>query len=55
MRETMEPIETQHYHHRHYRQHREGSVKRGQFTRSLSNNEPPPDEKTGNIFKLISS
>ncbi|XP_044751578.1 regulating synaptic membrane exocytosis protein 2 isoform X5 [Coccinella septempunctata] len=30
------------YHHHH----RDGSVKRGQFTRSLSNSEPPPDEKT---------
>lgn len=30
---------------RNHRQHREGSVKRGQFTRSLSNNEAPTEEK----------
>lgn len=36
-----------HHHHTHHHHHREGSVKRGQFTRSLSNTEPPPDEKTG--------
>lgn len=62
MRETIEPIDPQyhhhhhHHHHHHYRSHREGSVKRGQFTRSLSNNEPPPDEKTGKrklIFLLL--
>ncbi|KAL3280795.1 hypothetical protein HHI36_004027 [Cryptolaemus montrouzieri] len=52
--EYMDPVETLNqrnddhyqrasYHHHH---HREGSVKRGQFTRSLSNSEPPPDEKT---------
>lgn len=33
-----------HHHHHHHR--RDGSVKRGQFTRSLSNTEPPTDEKT---------
>ncbi|XP_071053229.1 regulating synaptic membrane exocytosis protein 2 isoform X1 [Onthophagus taurus] len=32
-------------HHQYHRQHRDGSVKRGQFTRSLSNNETPADEK----------
>nr|CAI5824961.1 unnamed protein product [Callosobruchus analis] len=34
-----------HHHHRHHH-HRDGSVKRGQFTRSLSNTDPPPDERT---------
>ncbi|XP_074041991.1 rab3 interacting molecule [Leptinotarsa decemlineata] len=35
-----------HHHHHHHHHHREGSVKRGQFTRSLSNTEPPTEEKT---------
>lgn len=35
---------------RNHRQHREGSVKRGQFTRSLSNNEAPTEEKNGISF-----
>ncbi|XP_031342324.1 regulating synaptic membrane exocytosis protein 1 isoform X3 [Photinus pyralis] len=39
------PLEHHHHHHRHHH-HREGSVKRGQFTRSLSNSDPPVDEKT---------
>ncbi|KAK5647100.1 hypothetical protein RI129_005564 [Pyrocoelia pectoralis] len=39
-----DPLE--HHHHHHHHHHREGSVKRGQFTRSLSNSEPPVDEKT---------
>lgn len=41
-----DPVE-QHHHHHHHHHHREGSVKRGQFARSLSNTEPPVDEKTG--------
>nr|CAH7716938.1 unnamed protein product [Callosobruchus chinensis] len=35
-----------HHHHHHHHHHRDGSVKRGQFTRSLSNTDPPPDERT---------
>ncbi|XP_076254332.1 rab3 interacting molecule isoform X5 [Rhynchophorus ferrugineus] len=35
-----------HHHHHHHHHRKDGSVKRGQFTRSLSNTEPPPDEKT---------
>ncbi|KAG5896270.1 hypothetical protein JTB14_033567 [Gonioctena quinquepunctata] len=35
-----------HHHHHHHHHHRDGSVKRGQFTRSLSNTEPPNEEKT---------
>ncbi|CAH1175810.1 unnamed protein product [Phaedon cochleariae] len=34
------------HHHHHHPHHREGTVKRGQFTRSLSNTEPPNEEKT---------
>ncbi|CAH1186021.1 unnamed protein product [Phyllotreta striolata] len=54
-RETIEPLDphhnyhlnhNHHHHHHHHHNHREGSVKRGQFTRSLSNTEPPTDEKT---------
>ncbi|KAK4880315.1 hypothetical protein RN001_008461 [Aquatica leii] len=42
-----DPIEQQHHHHHHHHHHhRDGSIKRGQFTRSLSNTEPPVDEKT---------
>ncbi|XP_050294948.1 rab-3-interacting molecule unc-10 isoform X4 [Anthonomus grandis grandis] len=37
-----------HHHHQHHHHHhrREGTVKRGQFTRSLSNTEPPTEDKT---------
>ncbi|XP_063931974.1 regulating synaptic membrane exocytosis protein 2 isoform X1 [Zophobas morio] len=48
LREPMEPIDPHHNHHHHHHHHhhnRESSIKRGQFTRSLSNTEPPPDEK----------
>ncbi|XP_060516998.1 regulating synaptic membrane exocytosis protein 2 [Cylas formicarius] len=52
-REPMEPLDSRHgyhhkshHHHHHHNHHRDGSVKRGQFTRSLSNTEPPSDEKT---------
>ncbi|KAJ8972639.1 hypothetical protein NQ317_007350 [Molorchus minor] len=53
-REPIEPLDPHHsyhphpnhHHHHHHHHHREASVKRGQFTRSLSNTEPPPDEKT---------
>lgn len=31
----------------YHRTVKEGSIKRGQFTRSLSNNDPPLDEKAG--------
>ncbi|KAJ8965178.1 hypothetical protein NQ314_004321 [Rhamnusium bicolor] len=55
LRDPIEPIDSHHHyqphpnhhhHHHHHHHHRDGSVKRGQFTRSLSNTEPPPDEKT---------
>ncbi|XP_057663299.1 regulating synaptic membrane exocytosis protein 2 isoform X3 [Diorhabda carinulata] len=54
-REPIEPLDPHHnyhlsnnlhHHHHHHRHHRDGSVKRGQFTRSLSNTEPPMEEKT---------
>ncbi|KAK9709580.1 C2 domain [Popillia japonica] len=44
IRDPMETMEHHQYHHGHH--HRDGSVKRGTFTRSLSNNETPADEKT---------
>lgn len=44
--ELREPLD--HHHHAHYN-HREGSVKKGRFTRSLSNTEVPTDERTGRI------
>lgn len=60
IREPIEPLDphrsyvphpNNHYqrqhHHHHQHNQRESSIKRGQFTRSLSNTEPPPDEKTG--------
>lgn len=49
LREPVEPIDQHHnhHHHHHYRHNRESSIKRGQFTRSLSNTEPPTDEKAG--------
>lgn len=62
-REPIEPLDPHHNyhlnhnHHVHHHHHREGSVKRGQFTRSLSNTEPPTDEKTGRnsfVIQLIS-
>ncbi|XP_019867469.2 regulating synaptic membrane exocytosis protein 2 [Aethina tumida] len=49
LRDPLEPLDqhhNHHHHHHHHHHHRENSVKRGQFTRSLSNTEPPPDEKT---------
>ncbi|CAG9835149.1 unnamed protein product [Diabrotica balteata] len=55
-REPIEPLDPHHnyhlnhnqhhHHHHHHHHHRESSVKRGQFTRSLSNTEPPVEEKT---------
>ncbi|KRT81341.1 hypothetical protein AMK59_5105, partial [Oryctes borbonicus] len=41
--EIRDPMETMEHHHHQYHHvhHREGSVKRGTFTRSLSNNETP--------------
>lgn len=55
LRDPIEPLDPHHsYHHtnpnHHYNHHhhrREESVKRRQFTRSLSNTDPPLDEKTG--------
>ncbi|CAH0557174.1 unnamed protein product [Brassicogethes aeneus] len=44
--EIIEPLDHHHNHHHHHYNHREGSVKRGQFTRSLSNAEAPTEEKT---------
>lgn len=41
-----------HHHHHHHHHHREESTKRRQFTRSLSNTDPPADEKTGKNFFL---
>ncbi|CAH1368306.1 unnamed protein product [Tenebrio molitor] len=47
LRDPIEPIDQHHNHHHHHHHHhnRESSIKRGQFTRSLSNTEPPTDEK----------
>ncbi|RZC33978.1 regulating synaptic membrane exocytosis protein 2, partial [Asbolus verrucosus] len=46
LRDPIEPIDQHHHHHHHHHHHnRESSIKRGQFTRSLSNTEPPNDEK----------
>ncbi|XP_048518491.1 regulating synaptic membrane exocytosis protein 2 isoform X2 [Dendroctonus ponderosae] len=40
------PDDQNHHHHHHHHHHRrEGTVKRGQFTRSLSNTEPPSEDK----------
>lgn len=50
MRDPVEPIDQHHYHIRH---HRESSVKRGQFTRSLSNSETPGEEKTGKCILVF--
>lgn len=55
LRDQIEPLDSHHsYHHpnpnhhyNHHHHHREESIKRRQFTRSLSNTDPPPDEKTG--------
>lgn len=55
LRDPIEPLDSYHsYHHPnsnhhydHHHHHREESIKRRQFTRSLSNTDPPPDEKTG--------
>lgn len=59
LRDPIEPLDSHHsyhhsnpnhhfdHHHHHHHHHREESVKRRQFTRSLSNTEPPTDEKTG--------
>lgn len=56
VREPIEPLDPHHDYHPHpnhhynnHHHHREASVKRGQFTRSLSNTEPPPDEKIGKV------
>ncbi|KAL1513477.1 hypothetical protein ABEB36_002883 [Hypothenemus hampei] len=38
-------IHRYHHHHHHHHHRREGTVKRGQFTRSLSNTEPPIEDK----------
>lgn len=46
--EPLQPMD-HHHHQYHHGHHREGSVKRGTFTRSLSNNETPGDEKTGDF------
>ncbi|XP_066143466.1 regulating synaptic membrane exocytosis protein 2 isoform X3 [Euwallacea fornicatus] len=40
-----EDLEPHHHHHHHYHHRREGTVKRGQFTRSLSNTEAPSEDK----------
>lgn len=61
LRDPIEPLDSHHsYHHPnpnhhydHHHHHREGSVKRRQFTRSLSNTDPPPDEKTGKYPRRI--
>lgn len=45
--ENRDPMEVMDHHQYHHGHHREASVKRGTFTRSLSNNETPADEKTG--------
>lgn len=53
LREPVEPIDqhhNHHHHHHHYHHNRESSIKRGQFTRSLSNTEPPTDEKAGKKY-----
>lgn len=42
-----DPLESIDHHHHYHKHHRESSIKRGQFTRSLSNTEPPHDEKAG--------
>ncbi|XP_017782935.1 PREDICTED: regulating synaptic membrane exocytosis protein 2 [Nicrophorus vespilloides] len=45
----VEPLDSEdrlHQHNNHRNRNRDGSVKRGQFTRSLSNNETPAEEKT---------
>ncbi|CAH1130637.1 unnamed protein product [Ceutorhynchus assimilis] len=60
-RDIMDPMEPHHHHHHHHRYHdepelhdhhhhhhhhrREGTVKRGQFTRSLSNTDAPSEDK----------
>lgn len=45
--ELREPLDDHHHHHHSHHHHREGSVKKGRFTRSLSNTEVPSDERTG--------
>lgn len=64
-RDMMDPLESyhhhsyhdepeHHHHHHHHHHRREGTVKRGQFTRSLSNTEPPTEDKAGEkTFNLI--
>lgn len=47
LRDPIEPLDHHHHYHYHIRHHRESSVKKGQFTRSLSNTETPGEEKTG--------
>lgn len=48
VRELTEPIDR-----RHHYQHRKSSIKREQFTRSLSNTEPSTDEKAGKLLFLV--
>lgn len=56
LRDPIEPIDQHHnHHHHHHHHHRESSIKRGQFTRSLSNTEPPPDEKAGTKSSELNS
>lgn len=42
-----EEFDNHHHHHHHYHHRRDGTVKRGQFTRSLSNTEAPSEDKAG--------
>jgi hypothetical protein len=55
LRDPIEPIDQHHNHHHHHHHHhnRESSIKRGQFTRSLSNTEPPTDEKAGKLGMTV--